>query len=290
MYESSMVILAESFWQNVYKVLTTPSLQLFLLLGSLILAISLLLLTMTRLGHARPITKCVVLSVIAHILLLGYAYGTKLISHVPLAKKEEPVQINLVDDIDEEEPELPLPTSEDLVDKFDHSILPDEHVSLQRPEPTVPFEMERIVDAFFSNTYTGKTKMMFFRSQITALLSHFFGQLAIQQTEVSKSSYKEQLNRAKNILLENIDNPPSLSELSKEIGFNTTRLKKEFKAFFGVPVFKYLQNERLTSAHKLIREKEVTVQEAAWQVGYDSLSSFSNAFAKKFGYRPSQIK
>jgi AraC-like DNA-binding protein len=151
-------------------------------------------------------------------------------------------------------------------------------------------EMERIVDAFFSNTYTGKTKMMFFRSQITALLSHFFGQLAIQQTEVSKSSYKEQLNRAKNILLENIDNPPSLSELSKEIGFNTTRLKKEFKAFFGVPVFKYLQNERLTSAHKLIREKEVTVQEAAWQVGYDSLSSFSNAFAKKFGYRPSQIK
>jgi hypothetical protein len=141
-----MVILAESFWQNVYKVLTTPSLQLFLLLGSLILAISLLLLTMTRLGHARPITKCVVLSVIAHILLLGYAYGTKLISHVPLAKKEEPVQINLVDDIDEEEPELPLPTSEDLVDKFDHSILPDEHVSLQRPEPTVPFEMERIVE------------------------------------------------------------------------------------------------------------------------------------------------
>ncbi|MFS4448734.1 helix-turn-helix domain-containing protein [Maribacter sp. 2307UL18-2] len=151
-------------------------------------------------------------------------------------------------------------------------------------------EMERIVDAFFSNNYTGKTKMMFFRSQITALLSHFFGQLAIQQEESSKPSYKAQLNKARAILLENIDNPPSLTELSKEIGFNTTRLKKEFKAFFGVPVFKYLQNERLDSAHQLISEKKATVQEAAWQVGYDSLSSFSNAFAKKFGYRPSQIK
>lgn len=168
-------------------------------------------------------------------------------------------------------------------------VKPKDHY-VEGPKFFMTPEMERIVDAFFSNAYTGKTKMMFFRSQITALLSHFFGQLAIQQTEVSKPSYKEQLNRAKNILLENIDNPPSLSELSKEIGFNTTRLKKEFKAFFGVPVFKYLQNERLTSAHKLIREKEATVQEAAWQVGYDSLSSFSNAFAKKFGYRPSQIK
>lgn len=151
-------------------------------------------------------------------------------------------------------------------------------------------EMESILEAFFSNNYSGKTKMMFFRSQITALLSHFFGQLAIKQEEVSKPQHRKQLNKAKDILLENLDNPPSLSELSKAIGFNTTRLKKEFKAIFGVPVFKYLQNERLVSAHKLISAKEATVQEAAWQVGYDSLSSFSNAFAKKFGYRPSQIK
>ncbi len=46
----------------------------------------------------------------------------------------------------------------------------------------------------------------------------------------------------------------------------------------------------LTLAHKMIRNQEMTVQEAAWHVGYDSLSSFSNAFEKKFGYRPSQIK
>ncbi|MBU2973244.1 helix-turn-helix domain-containing protein [Zobellia sp. B3R18] len=151
-------------------------------------------------------------------------------------------------------------------------------------------EMENIVDAFFSNSYSGKTKMMFFRSHITALLSHFFGQLAIKQEEVSKPKHRKQLDKAKDILLENLDNPPSLSELSQAIGFNTTSLKKEFKAIFGVPVFKYLQNERLISAHKLISEKEATVQEAAWQVGYDSLSSFSNAFVKRFGYRPSQIK
>jgi len=151
-------------------------------------------------------------------------------------------------------------------------------------------QMERIVDAFFSNSYIGKTKMMFYRSQITALLSHFFGQLALLPEKDSSANYRGQLNKVRDILLDNIEDPPSLSELSKEIGLNTTKLKKEFKAIFGVPVFKYLQNERLTSAHTLISEGQATVQEAAWQVGYDSLSSFSNAFAKKFGYRPSQIK
>ena len=75
-----------------------------------------------------------------------------------------------------------------------------------------------------------------------------------------------------------------------KLDLNTFKLKKNFKELFGVPVFKYLQNERLTTAHELLRNKKATVQEAAWQVGYDSLSSFSNAFSKKFGYRPSDIK
>ena len=151
-------------------------------------------------------------------------------------------------------------------------------------------EMQSIVDSIFDIQYEGKTKMMFFRSQITALISHFFGQLASLETKKIKSPEREKLAQAKVILSQNLDNPPSLNELAKQIGLNTFKLKKEFKELFGVPVFKYLQNERLTLAHKLIRSQEASVQEAAWHVGYDSLSSFSNAFEKKFGYRPSQIK
>jgi len=166
---------------------------------------------------------------------------------------------------------------------------PSDHY-VEGPSFIMTPEMQIIVDSLFNIQYEGKTKMMFFRSQITALLSHFFGQLASLKTEKIKSIERAKLNQAKDILLDNLDNPPSLSDISKLIGLNTFKLKKEFKAFFGVPVFKYLQNERLTLAHKLIRNQDSTVQEAAWHVGYDSLSSFSNAFEKKFGYRPSQIK
>ncbi len=151
-------------------------------------------------------------------------------------------------------------------------------------------EMEKAVDQIFNNRYEGKTKMMFFRSQITALISHFFGQIAMMKTKHVNEDERKKLILAREILTQNLDNPPSLNELSRKIGLNTFKLKKEFKEYFGLPVFKYLQNERLTTAHTLIREKQLNIQEAAWQVGYDSLSSFSNAFEKKFGYRPSQIK
>lgn len=151
-------------------------------------------------------------------------------------------------------------------------------------------EMNHVVDLVFKNKYHGKTKMMFFRSQMTVLLSHFFGHLASTETDKLKKPEQNKLHLAKEILLKNIDNPPSLSELSRLIGLNSYALKKDFKNLFGVPVFKYLQNQRLEVANNLIRHENATVQEAAWHVGYDSLSSFSNAFAKKFGYRPSQIK
>jgi len=184
---------------------------------------------------------------------------------------------------------LPNQEGELFSELLDKLVTPADHY-VEGPCFYMTPEMHQIVDSIINIKYEGKTKMMFFRSQITALLSHFFGQLAENHTKQMRSVDKKRLIQAKEILSNNLENPPSLTELSKQIGLNTTKLKKEFKEVFGLPVFRYLQNERLTAAHKLISEKEATVQEAAWHVGYDSLSSFSNAFAKKFGYRPSQIK
>ena len=149
-------------------------------------------------------------------------------------------------------------------------------------------EMFLLVEQFFRNTYEGNIKMMFYKSHITALLSHYFGQLSKQQNTALNTSQLKKINLAQEILLSDLENPPSLTELAHRIGTNTNTLKIEFKAQFGVPVFKYLQNERLKKAHNLITNEQKSIQEAAWAVGYDSLGSFSNAFEKKFGYRPSQ--
>ena len=182
----------------------------------------------------------------------------------------------------EQEAELFAELLHELVNPKDHYV--------EGPSFYMSPQMQSVVDEVFHINYEGKARMMFFRSQMTSLLAHFFGQLSIMSDDSIPPDERERLQQAKDILNKNLDSPPSLSELSREIGLNTFKLKKSFKEVFGVPVFKYLQNERLNTAHNLLRNQGLSIQEAAWQVGYDSLSSFSNAFSKKFGFRPSEVK
>lgn len=150
-------------------------------------------------------------------------------------------------------------------------------------------EMQNAVSKIFSTKYTGTFRKLFLQSQITELLAHFFVHISNDKKETIKTSEKEKLYNAKNIISNNIATPPSLNELSKMIGLNNNKLKKNFKELFGVPVFKYLQNERLEKAQELLRNSEMNIQEVSWHVGYESVSSFSNAFLKKFGFRPSDV-
>ncbi len=184
---------------------------------------------------------------------------------------------------------LPNQEGEIFSQLLNQLVNPSDHY-VEGPNFYMTPEMQAAVDQVFRIQYEGKTKMMFFRSQMTVLLSHFFGQLSQMKEVAIKDDEREKLHEAKEILSSNLETPPSLTELSKQIGLNSFKLKKNFKELFGVPVFKYLQNERLTKANELLRNQDVTIQEVAWHVGYDSLSSFSNAFAKKYGFRPSEIK
>jgi AraC-like DNA-binding protein len=183
-----------------------------------------------------------------------------------------------------------LPEQEsELFDEMLHQLINPKDHYVEGPRFYMPPSMQSMVDQFFAVPYSGKAKMLFFKSHITALLSHYFGQLAMDQSSNIPEHERQKLQLAKSILSENLDAPPSLSELARQIGLNTFKLKKNFKEVFGVPVFKYLQQMRLEKAHELIKTQEHSVQEVAWDVGYDSISSFSNAFAKKYGYRPSEL-
>jgi AraC family transcriptional activator of pyochelin receptor len=151
-------------------------------------------------------------------------------------------------------------------------------------------EMFTIISKIFQNKYKGTAQVLFLKSQVTELLSHFFALLtATEKTKENKADAKR-IMLAKDIITKNMDKPPSLSELSRLIGLNSNKLKKNFKEMFGVPVFKYIQEERLAKAHTLLKQGDMAVQEVAWFVGYESLSSFSNAFKKRFGMRPREIK
>ena len=96
----------DRWFQSLFDLFNSTNFQLVLLVGSGILAVSLLLLAMTHWGQSRPVWKCVVLSFVAHILLMGYAYGTRLLGPQPTVAEQadiatdEMLKVSLMDDVD----------------------------------------------------------------------------------------------------------------------------------------------------------------------------------------------
>jgi AraC-like DNA-binding protein len=96
----------------------------------------------------------------------------------------------------------------------------------------------------------------------------------------------DRLWHAREILCQDLENPPTLSELAHAVGTNHCRLNAGFRKLYGTTVFDYLRQKRLVEARRLIQEDGANVTEAALKVGYNSISSFSKAFNDHFGQPP----
>ena len=105
-----------------------------------------------------------------------------------------------------------------------------------------------------------------------------------------RSDDVDRIQHAKDILLSDLENPPSLLKLAQQVGLNDYKLKQSFKQVFGTTVFGYLHDYRMQQAYQLLEVGELNITEVSLKVGYSSLSSFNRAFKKKFGINPSQAK
>ncbi|MGQ9872393.1 helix-turn-helix transcriptional regulator [Leptodesmis sp.] len=105
-----------------------------------------------------------------------------------------------------------------------------------------------------------------------------------------RQSDLERLYQAQAILRQDLENPPSLLELAKQVGLNDYKLKSGFRQIFGTIVFGYLHQRWMQIAYELLISSDLKVTEVASQVGYTSLSAFSTAFKKFFGISPSRCR
>lgn len=96
----------------------------------------------------------------------------------------------------------------------------------------------------------------------------------------------ERVARAKQILLVDLANPPSLEELGRRVGCSHFYLSRTFTAETGLTLSQWLRQARLQRAAELLQSGKWNVTETALEVGYSSLSHFSEAFHEMFGCCP----
>lgn len=94
---------------------------------------------------------------------------------------------------------------------------------------------------------------------------------------------------ARDILLSEFRNPPSVEDLSKRVGTNQFKLKQLFHHFFTNTPYGLLLEIRMNNAYQLLESTGCQVGVVADLVGYNHASNFSSAFIKYFGIAPKAV-
>ena len=91
-------------------------------------------------------------------------------------------------------------------------------------------------------------------------------------------------------LTANLQERPTIEELSKEYLINTATLKDTFKGIYGQPIGAYMKEYRIRQAADLLRQTQVSVAEIASQVGYENQSKFASAFRDIMKIAPAEYR
>ena len=83
--------------------------------------------------------------------------------------------------------------------------------------------------------------------------------------------------------------PPTIELLAKISAMSPTKLKKDFKTLYGMPVYEYYQKNRMYRAKALLQEEKYAIKQVGTMVGYTNLGHFAASFKKEFGILPSEL-
>ena len=147
-----------------------------------------------------------------------------------------------------------------------------------------------VLNQIIKNDMDNSTRSLLYKAKIYELFSLIFKktkEIDLDQCPFLKNDENlKKIAKAKDVILKDIKNPPSLIELSKTIDLSLKNLKKGFKEIYGKPVYKYLFDFKMERAKQLLSNGNLNVNEVSYDLGYSSSSHFIAAFKKKYGITP----
>jgi AraC-like DNA-binding protein len=105
---------------------------------------------------------------------------------------------------------------------------------------------------------------------------------------IKDEKFIAQLHEIKELLLENIANPPTLKILSDKTKLSEYKIKEGFKKLYGKTVSNFILDTKLEIGKEKLDLKIKQVKEIAYDLGYENPSHFIEAFKKKYGITPKQ--
>jgi AraC-like DNA-binding protein len=149
-------------------------------------------------------------------------------------------------------------------------------------------EHQRLIPALQHSPVPLTGRAVWFEGKVLELMSEFFFVTGENELfcERQRRVATERVNKVISLLRGNLAAPPDLLELGRRVGCSPFHLSRTFSQELGMTIPRYLRQLRMESAAKLLLSGKFNVTEAALEVGYSSLSHFSQAFCQTMGCCP----
>jgi len=133
-------------------------------------------------------------------------------------------------------------------------------------------------------------KELYIKGKVYELISLYFNKSQDADMEqcpflVDEDNVKR-IRKAKEIIISRMAEPPSLQDLSEEIGLSLKKLKEGFKQIYGDSVYSFLFDYKMEYSRKMLESGKHNVNEVGLKVGYSTSSHFIAAFKKKYSTTP----
>lgn len=157
-------------------------------------------------------------------------------------------------------------------------------------ESDISPSMAIVLNQIFHYNLNPSIKNLYYKGKGYELLSLFFNRNEDPNAEQCPFLIDEEnvlkIKKAKEIIIANMAEPPSLEALSEQVGLNLKKLKMGFKQIYGDTVYGFLFDYKMDYARQLLDSGSYNVNEVGLKIGYSTGSHFIAAFKKKFGTTP----
>ena len=107
---------------------------------------------------------------------------------------------------------------------------------------------------------------------------------------ITYNDYIQRINKVVAYINNHLDETLDLKTLANEVALSDFHFHRIFKALKGEAIGGYITRLRLEATARLLRYTALTIEEIAFNIGYETPASLSKAFKKQYGISPTEYR
>ena len=112
----------------------------------------------------------------------------------------------------------------------------------------------------------------------------------MRESEETIAAHRRAVERVITTARERLCEPISLHDMSRVAYISTFHFHRVFHQITGLPPAKFIAAMRLEEAKRLLLNTQLSVTDISFEVGYNSLSTFTRRFAQRVGLGPREFR